>query len=267
MPGRIFLKYVYYRGGIGDFVRGALATFAFCKRNRLEFYFYIPDHPLRNCFELEDVKPQTNREFIYDVGNTNGAKQLENIFAQNSSAEIILITNAYQFVAEDELLAAVPEFMQVFKPSASVRAKIDQLHQTLMVGPGAYVSLHMRCGDAYMRDYDRYCPGDARCEPAEALNKVRVAVSRIREKTHLPIVFHSDNYGLRMAVAEQLNCLIPQTAIQHTAQHAIRPDDFVETVAEFFVVGQAATIYSLIPSGFTKWAAAIFGRPLEPLST
>lgn len=266
MPGKIFLKYDYYHGGLGDFVRGALATYAFCKSRNLEFHIYIPSHPLRHCFDLPLVQPETSTEFDYDIGNTRGALLLERIFDTNPSEEIILLTNAYEFVDDAEIRVAALTFREILRPSSPVLTRVEKIYSALNVRANNYVSLHMRCGDAFMTDYDRYCPGDMRCEPNAALIKVKAAIDTIRYSTSMPILFHTDNYWLREKVAA-LDCITLSTAIQHTAQHAQNVEDYYDTVAEFYLLGGATTIYYIVPSGFPRWAATIFERPLVNLSS
>jgi hypothetical protein len=258
MPGRIFLKYDYSRGGLGDFVRGALATYTFCKERSIDFNFYIPEHPIRECFEYIDIKPQTSIELIYDVGDTNGAKLLECIFENNPSEEIILTTNAFEFVKENNLRASVSEFAKYFRPSDIVKERMAQIYKSLNVEPKNYVSLHVRCGDAFMCDYDRYCPGDARCEPSAALKDIEIAITEIRRETKLPILFHTDSEALRAAV-QHLPVRPLESRIQHTAQHSENgcSADYYDSVAEFFIISQAAHVYYTVASGFPRWASVI----------
>ncbi len=262
MPGRLFLKYDYYHGGLGDFIQGALATYAFCKNRGIEFNVYIPEHPLRNCLEYNDVNPLTSINLLYDVGDEHGGNLLHSIFDNNPSEEVILTTNACQFINDADMRAAIPDFAPHFRPSQKVRHRIASIYDTLNVKPMEYVSLHMRCGDAFMQEYDRRYPNDIRCPPMDALNKVKAAIERIRAETTLPILFHTDSYSLREMAAKELDCKILPTFIQHTAVHAINADDYYDTVAEFFILGQAETVYTIVPSGFARWSAILFDRPL-----
>ena len=268
MPGRIFLKYDYYRGGMGDFVAGALATYAFCKERSIEFNFYIPDHPIRQCFEYTDIVPYTSIVIIYDVFNTNCIKLIDYIFASNPSEEIILITNAHQFIKKEQLYAAVPEFVTYFKPSDIIKRIIAHMHNTLNVKPAKYVSLHVRCGDAYMRPFDRYCPGDNRCDPNLAIKDVEAAIATIRHDTDLPIIFHTDSEALRNAV-RHLPIKPLESRIQHTAQHSESGDaaDYYDSVAEFFIISQAAHVYYTVASGFPHWASVIGNVPVTHLKS
>ena len=231
----------------------------------LNFHIWIPSHPLSACFNLETVsRPDTATELLIDASSPTSSKLLEYIYDNNPLEEIVLITNAFDIISATCLKSAVPGFRNLLRPSAAVQEVIRRQYDTLKVdGPGSYVSLHVRCGDAFMKSYDRYCPGDARCTPEDAVVSVKAAILRIRESTDLPILFHTDSYELRDAIAD-LPLKVPTTVIQHTAQHTEGGlNDYYDAVAEFFIIGQAASVYYTVPSGFTRWSCALFDK--EPI--
>jgi hypothetical protein len=262
MPGKIYWKYDYYRGGLGDFVRGALSTYAFCRDHGIEFAIWIPDHPLSKCFDLPTITGTVSapemlldhNDPVHNEGAPNERRLIESIFETNSSSELTLITNIYTLVPHADLVSAAPEFARILRPSAAVLDRIASLAPP----PKTYVSLHVRCGDAFMRAFDRYCPGDTRCDPATALKDVEAAVAAIRHDTDLPILFHTDNEALRTAV-RHLPVRPLASRIQHTAQHTETgdPADYYDSVAEFFIIAQAAHVYYTVASGFPRWASMI----------
>ncbi len=264
MKGKIYWKYDYYRGGLGDFVRGALATYAFCQSRDLDFQIWIPDHPLKVCFDLAQItRPTCSTEITLDAGE-NREEILHKIFDHNPSEEIILITNSYTIVPQPEDWAA--NFKGLLQPATPIRSRIAQIYEQLKIAPRSYVSLHVRCGDAFMRAFDRYCPGDNRCDPATALKDVEAAITVIRRDTDLPILFHTDSEELRFAV-RHLPLIPLESRIQHTAQHSETGDaaDYYDSVAEFFIIAQAAHVYYTVPSGFTRWSTTLYGTPLTLL--
>lgn len=268
MKGKIYWKYDYYRGGLGDFVRGALATYAFCRSRDIEFQIWIPNHPLSKCFELPTIRDVSAPEMLLDANHThdNGAPRerelLESVFAADPSAELCLITNMHTLVSDAELTSAAKTFP--LRPSAAVTDRIAALAPPAKT----YVSLHVRCGDAFMPAFDRYCPGDNRCDPAAALKDVSAAITAIRRDTDLPILFHTDNEALRDAV-RHLPLIPLEGRIQHTAQHSENGDvaDYYDSVAEFFIISQAAHVYYTVPSGFPRWAAMIGSAPITYLKS
>ena len=249
----------YYRGGLGDFFNAALSLFALV-REMADFKIWLPSSlPLAECFVLIPVKP-TGRHLLLDAtGETmvEAPNQASTIMtALNQGHDLTVITNIGTFVPSDALVAAVPDFMHLFKPSVAVdRCRCQLLDIAGILGP--YISLHVRCGDGYSGSPNCYCPDDRRLDPEMAFAKLLSFVCDLEDD--LPIIFHTDNLELK----ERVRLTIPElhileSAIQHTAEPG---GSCIDTVAEFYIVGGAQKIYYMVDSGFTRMPALLFNIP------
>ena len=73
MP-KIWYTTDYYRGGLGDFLCGALGIYSVCRSNDYEFDIYLPaDHPLSSCFQVHTEKPQVAKQIIMNAELFDGA--------------------------------------------------------------------------------------------------------------------------------------------------------------------------------------------------
>jgi hypothetical protein len=247
----------YYRGGLGDFFNGALSLFALV-REFADFAIWLPQAlPLAACFDLPPSRPVGQHLLLDATGETmevapNQATAIMSALAKGQN--LTVTTNIGTFVPSSALKVTVPEFMRLFKPSVSVDRKRSELLEGAGVC-GEYISLHVRCGDGYSGSPNCYCPEDRRLDPDMAFAQLLSFVCGLEDD--LPIIFHTDNLGLRHRVRTAIPELrILDVAIQHTAEPG---GSCIDTVAEFFIVGGAKKIYYMVDSGFTRMPSLMFG--------
>ena len=246
----------YYRGGLGDFFNGALSLFALVQ-NRANFQIWLDDRlPLAACFDLPPAKPLGKHLLLDATSETmkEAPKQTDQILSEIARGHnLTVITNIGTFVPSETLASAVPAFHVLFKPSFAVDRRRVQLLEGVGVR-GAYASLHIRCGDGYSGSPNCYCPGDRRLDPEMAFAQLLSFVCDLED--NLPIIFHTDNEGLRARVAA---CIPELCVLGSSIQHTAEPGDCIDTVAEFYIVGGAQKIYYMVDSGFTRMPALLFG--------
>lgn len=247
----------YYRGGLGDFFNGALSLFALV-REVADFKIYLPSSlPLSECFDLIPANPLGRHLLLDATGETMNMARNQAATVMTALYEghdLTVVTNIGTFVPSNELSAAVPEFMRLFRPSAAVDRRRSQLLERVGVR-GPYISLHIRCGDGYSGSPNCYCPNDRRMDPEMAFAQLLGFVCDLKDD--LPIIFHTDNAELRARVA---TCIPELCILDATIQHTAEPGgDCIDTVAEFYVVGGAEKIYYMVDSGFTRMPALLFG--------
>ena len=249
----------YYRGGLGDFFNGAISLFALV-RNQANFQIWLNDRlPLAACFDLP-YAAMLGQHLLLDATAetmTEAPKQAAQVLdALARGQPLTVTTNIGTFVPSEALVASVPAFMKLFKPSAAVDRRRAELLEIAGVR-GPYISLHVRCGDGYAGSPNCYCPGDRRLDPEIAFAQLLGFVCDLKDD--IPIIFHTDNAELRARVAACIPELrVLEAAIQHTAEPG---GSCIDTVAEFCVVGSAQKIYYMVDSGFTRMPALLFSVP------
>jgi hypothetical protein len=269
----VYFSSSYYRGGLGDFVCGALSLYAFCREQHFQFGgIYVGAHPLSECFNTLKVKPQTARHMLIDA--TEQLNQMvpraRQILLRELKGrpfkELLVTTNAGTFTNDETRDTYLDDFAHnVLVPSQAVTMRIGDLYRQLRLMPRTYISLHVRCGDMFMGAADCYCPTDRRIGPEEAAQKILKLLPALKTGG-LPIILHTDSPQLR-ALLRGTDLHILETHIQHTAQHSPTnsAEDYYDTVAEFFIVGQAAKILYLTWSGFGYWAAKLHNTVYEKI--
>ncbi len=259
MGRKIWFTTDLYRGGLGDFLVGALGTYSLCRKAGYDFDIYIPEqNPLSAAFDVSTEKPLYSKQLILDAGMYDAAevrRRIEREF-RGFPFKVIAVSTNVAIATEEEMNDVVDDFMQHLQPSAEVRAIVAAFQKQLGVRAGEYDSIHIRCGDAYMRSAT-INPGDNRMTPQAAVELLK------RAATSLPntLIVHSDSEVVKRQVT---GLKVSPAVIQHTGE---RGDtySYLQTVADFFLMVGANKIYSNIDSGFSRLASLWRGVYVQPL--
>ena len=265
MP-KIWYTTDYYRGGLGDFLCGALSIYHFCRQAGYEFDIYLPaENPLSDCFQVINERPQVAKQLIMnaEMFDGEGVKRKLTKEMRGFPLKVIMVsTNVPSIATEDEMDTVVDDFMKVLRPSAALMAEVERLQTALNIKTGDYISVHARCGDAHMSSATINA-GDNRILPTVAAKLVQ----RFSEACNAPVIVHTDSTTLRGAIRTSDHVKVCNTFIQHTGEpigfHDVRRGaqeiGYLQTVAEFYIMSGAKEIYYVTPSGFSRFAALFRG--------
>ena len=268
MP-KIWYTTDYYRGGLGDFLCGALGIYHFCRQAGFEFDIYLPaENPLSDCFDVATEKPQVAKQIIMnaEMFDGEGVKRRLTKEMRGFPLKVIMVsTNVPTIATEDEMDTVVEDFMKVLRPSAALVAEVQKLQRDLGIETGKYASIHARCGDAHMTS-TTINMGDNRMAPTVAATLVQRAAAAI--SSDLSVIVHTDSATLRKSIKCGDQIKVCDTFIQHTGEpigfHQIRRPGvqkigYLQTVAEFYIMCGAKEIYYTTSSGFSRFAALFRG--------
>lgn len=257
------LIHTYYYGdaGFGDTIRSIYAYYIYCKLNDIPYYFYVEDHPFEKCFEGQNIPQIGNITFLIDNGssvNNNTLKILE--LVKQKDKNFLLRSNVFEFMPFEKLGSYKKEFLEFLKISSIVKNRIKNLLEEVGI-VGDYVSIHARCGDNFMKNVNICC--DKRIEnpfSEETENKFKILVEHFKK---IPILFFSDNEQLKKKFSEKYNVKILNTTIHHTTLNTPNKlDGCIDTVSEFFIIGNSKSVGILSKSGIPYWASYLLDKPL-----
>jgi hypothetical protein len=266
MP-KIWYTTDYYRGGLGDFLCGALGIYHFCRQAGYEFDIYLPaENPLSDCFQVSTERPQVAKQIIMnaELFDGEGVKRRLTKEMRGFPLKVIMVsTNVPTIATEDEMDTVVDDFMKLLRPSAALMDEVQKLQTYLGIETGKYVSIHARCGDAHMTS-TTINVADNRMLPTVAAKLVQ----RFADVMPGPVIVHTDSATLRGAIRTSDQVKVCNTFIQHTGEpigfHDLRRANiqeigYLQTVAEFYIMSGAKEIYYITPSGFSRFAALFRG--------
>ena len=291
----IILKHGIGSGGAGDYLRCCLSLYAFCQRERIEMYLDFSENPFfGECFEYEPI-PDRIKNIINDSTNMqNGLVKILNIdrsdlfIAEYKRDEMehhlvdilanprvyVLNSNCVGFENREDLLESSQKFITEFiKPSKAINDEIKKIYDAYNLADNSYISIHIRCGDKNIKTTNNNRSGDNRRDlnnvndSAYMVRHIKVFLDNI-EKTNddknTPILIHSDSDIMKKYVSSNTKCISLNVEIQHIAENlgANNRESYISTIAEFFILMKAKTIFMCgAYTGFSHIAAVIGRKP------
>jgi hypothetical protein len=243
--------YNYGDGGIGDMLRSMLAYFVYCKKNNIEYYIYFNNHPYEFCFKKQNI-PIKENDIVYrfiDIGSTSTEKTrkfLEEIL--DTSKIWIIRSNIFDF--EPDIKKYTKQFLEFLELSDIIKERLNKFNFD-------YVSIHIRRGDIFMPNVN--IQSDSRLND---IDKIISNISDIKKDIKEPVLIFSDSVEIKKYYqSESLNTNIHHTAIK-TNDYQKDIQGTIDSVFEFFVIGNSTRVISLSNSGFSYWAAFIHDKPI-----
>ena len=106
--------YNYGDGGIGDFLRSVFAYFVFCKKNNINYYLYIQDHPFERCFKNQSIP----------IEHTTNLTQLLNIAGESNEDTTKIISIGKE---SDEFLIRIKGLLDIASKSKHIPYSNSQI--------------------------------------------------------------------------------------------------------------------------------------------
>ncbi len=249
-------------GGIGDFIRASLSLYSICKRINVEYYVdfsenifldqafnykKIPDDLIIDEKKVEIIKYLQNKEKF-------NKEEFETKLQQDVKTYIIY-TNVVGIESIENICMIREEFFKkILTPSNQVLKLMELKYKELNIKPDEYVSVHIRCGDSQIDPTNiNYTSKDKRVDMQDPnlYTKFNESIIKFKENiisdNEIPILIHSDSEIFKKNLFKMNNQYkILDFTIAHISEQ-VGPKDsqsFIETVAEFYILSQAKTIYS-----------------------
>jgi hypothetical protein len=271
----IYSSYTYNAGGFGDFIRSLLAVFVYCKLNNIEHKLFIPNHPLNTCFEncltvLPEKHNNNNQQIIIKPFITTHSwlmlRELEICKNHNPNYSIIIISNNFDFIDPYTLKKYTSEFKDYFKFSKQVFSRVTNLYNLENIKDKEYVSIQIRCGDKFMECSSQCIYDDIRVDPnnQELFDKLERSIKYLKTifGPNILICLFTDVQSLKEKICKEYGLIGFKTEIQHTASISNNNNSYIDTVAEFELLGRSSTIIFFSNTGFAYWSAFINNVPL-----
>ncbi len=256
--------YEYGDGGIGDFIRSVFAYFVFCRLEHIEYSLYFGENPYKFCFNsILDISNISNKKFLKDIGghHTENTLNILKLIKNNPEINFIIRSNIFDFISFEILQKYKKEFIKFLGPKTIIQEKVQKIQEKIK--EKEFVTIHVRCGDAYMNKVNIAC--DTRINPNDEnlLVNIQKCYYFLKYKHNLPVVFLTDNELLRLSVKKELNdIIIFNSSINHTAIPG-SIENVIDTVCEFFLIGKSKYNVAFSNSGFPFWASFIYNVPLS----
>ena len=260
----IYSSYTYNQGGLGDFIRSLFAFFVYCKENNIDHQLYIPDHPLNKCFVCITNKLDFPIKNFVDTDRRCDTKlvveELEK--CKNMDYNVIVRSNKFDFVSFDKLKNYANQFKTSLQLSDIVKQRIINLKNE--INNCDYTVIHIRCGDKFMECNSQCTDDDIRVNPNSNVlyNKLEKIIEFLKTNYDLPICIFTDVQSLKNNLCNHFKSLGFNTEIHHTASTSDKDNAFIDSVAEFELLGQAKAIVTMSNTGFSFWSAFINNVPL-----
>lgn len=251
----IIHTYHYGDGGLGDMLRSMFAYFVFCKKNDIEYkIFFDSNGPFESCFESSEGVEKVDYKFL-NIGSksTQETHNFLKVCKEHKDKNFLVRSNIFDFVSFDDLRLFKSEFLNFLKPTEAVK---DRINDNRLENQN-FSSIHIRCGDKFMSSVN--IASDSRLDPSSE-ETIQLIDETIEFLDFDNVTIFTDNEYIKSKYPYRVNLL--NSKIQHTALKTNYKFSYIDTVAEFFIMGLSEKIVSLSNSGFSFWSAFLHDKPL-----
>jgi len=245
--------------GLGDFIRGSITLFDYCKKYNYKLLF-DNDHLLFSFLEkneniVNNNIANTTIELIPPINYNEMDEKLSKLFLENNN--FCILTNAFYTNITDECKLFIRD---IFKPNEIISNNINNILTHLNVDLNKKLNIiHLRFGDKYIHDNNVY-----------DINTYK----HVEEKIRNLIYANTDEQFLLLSdsikMSEELKLNNP--SLFYFNNNKIHIGDllytgdkmkaFEDTITDFFIISRSDKIFSYPGSGFSSMASILFDKPL-----
>ena len=264
--------------GFGDFCRGVLSFLVLQPYCNYQYNIHFKDHPFSKCFREEGLILPADTQFdgyatkFMSKGITARDfddleyDQLKREFVEPTEYKYLVYSNSWLF-PQDILAAQAHRLQRVFVPTDYFRSHIDEVEKRFGSKDQDFLVLHYRMGDPYhfkpKADPSKAPFGDdetgTRVTITEAVARVEAAAAMLPNPNNLPIMLITDNPAINPECHRLGLITFDDFPIAHThSKQDVPIDHYLNSMAQFFIMGKAKGIKQMAVSGFSFWCAQIF---------
>jgi hypothetical protein len=265
-------------GGLGDFTRAAISFYSFCVKNDLDFYIDFSENPnMSHCFDIPYI-PDSIKNLqsisLNLIGGFCDYNTMKNILDDIlNNPKVYYIKSNYLGFEDVKDISKVREsfFKNILRPSKLVLDNIEKIYYCNTIKPYQYVSLHIRCGDYNIQNFQNSerNTGQSYLEH-KSLSNIRIDLEdsciysiyqnyinrlKIEYNIQLPFIIHCDSFKFK----ENMKKIYPEHMyldidIQHTSDNIGNnsKDSFLSTITEFYIMSKSSKIFVLLIDGINE---------------
>ena len=259
--------------GLGDLIRGTIATFQLCKKHGYKLIVDTHAHPISVFFknsrtEYSDLIDElgeniqfkcpgevenfilNQRRMKSDPADLDSSWSMtDKDFNSNEESPIVFMTNeqCIEPIEED-----VKDFIrELISPNNDIINDINQIIQSL---PCDYIVKHVRLGDAEM------------VRNQQNTNKYMYLLNRLISMRTSKDVLFSDSYNFKKFASSRAGFISLNTETSHLGYHTDL-NKLKNTMIDFYLISKSKMIYSYSEyswnSGFVYWSSVIYNIPFR----
>jgi len=253
------LSYVY---GIGDYIRGCISLYYFCKNNNYKFEINYFNHSISNYLtnenNISNIKTGEIKNFnLWETNKINNIKILKNyIDKKNKLVEIS--TNLWHIdtITEDCL-----NFLKSsFKPNELLENKINEVMDILNIKNKNYICLHARLGDNKLINME---------DLSNKYKKIEEKIKKMINVSSEKIIIFSDDTDFKKYMSKDKFCSYYDNKTCHLGMKNNNLEDVMNTLVDLFILGRSKKIYQYSEyshgSGFSYWIAKMNNINIEKI--
>lgn len=275
-----YIRYTGIVGGMGDFIRGCLFTYQYCKIAGLDFDINLRYHPIGKYFKnydkfeeidtniLDNIEYSSIINYYPDYAQYSMLKRkilestvkqllvdLKNAQFKNGTAYIT--THAFPIfeLTQDEI-----NFIKSkFEFTEHIKQQYDEVCNILKITPKMYNILHIRAGD------DMIFRRDGITKRGKFISKIDSYLKAY--KLDVPIILLSDSEEIKEYVSENYeNVKVLKSVVSHLAyEHTHSEQGIIDTLTDFEVICNSLNIVCYTNyahgSGFAIWPGILNSIP------
>jgi hypothetical protein len=256
----------YLSPGFGDWLRGTVTLWEFCKKYDFDFYIDKDIHPIFSYLQdhetlTMDPLPDRNvEECYYPTPYDEIDKLLESLFEKKETFAVLTnglyvpiskeITDYYGHITEECKRWLRP----ILTPNQYLQESIDNVYSILDIDiTKPYRVIHLRLGDNFLHqnNFDQYYYKSINERIAHTLNtESEFQYILLCDTSSFGIALNVDNPSLRYWDNKKI----------HTGelQYDKNKIGVKDTLIDFFIMSKATHILSLFDSGFSKMISFIY---------
>ena len=238
--------------GLGDLIRGTIATIQFSKKYNLKLIIDIHNHPISNFLSYKsniEEKNIFNKNDIFFIPIGNLENNIK-IFISDKRTNLIFGTNEFcsDKITEDEK----DIIKNILTPNEHFQKSINDYISIL---PENFTIQHYRIGDEELVRNIKY-------------NNFNTIIDKIKNNYNYTDILLSDSLEFKRYVKKYFNIFLFDNEICHTGceKNNLKLQN---TLLEFFIIINSKKIKTYrwtgtsYISGFVNWISKIYNIPLE----
>jgi hypothetical protein len=246
----IIYSFNYGQGGLGDYIKFFTLAIQLSIKNNEKIYYLKNNLPIEKYLPLKYDKMYISKESMkkLDEYKMVDPSDYYKHFGEFGSPHF---KNSY-----DKIYLPIKD---VFEFSAEV---ISHSISLLPKNVYTYNSIHLRCGDNYIKNHEIYENNSRDCRWN---SKHSIKLKYFLRKNKKPFIFFTDNIQFKNDIKKKFNNLITLNVDIHHTGFEIKDKELLDSIAEFYVLSNSKKIIMIVESGFARMAARINNIPIETL--
>jgi hypothetical protein len=270
--------------GLGDYIRGSIFLYQYCKIANIDFDMNMNYHIIDNI--LDNVHHSIKKYYLDSIEHSSILNYHPEITIKNNTniyADVINSVNVYLsncMIDENGILYVCMKPYPIFKITSDDRlfikkclkynkileSELNNKKELYNLITNNYNVIHIRSGDKYLIENNTIS--------TDLIDKLSNIINDyISNNTNKQIVIIGDSNNILNILVEKFPQLINfNNDISHMGEGVnCTYDNIKNNMIEFYIISESSSIYSISSyhhgSGFSKWCAEIYNIPYTDVYT